>query len=225
MTMFLEILAVRRHAWILRTDVPKVNLAKLKSSKDLSTTPFILLMILRKCLLPLLFLFVPLVARWPRLDIPFQGFLSQFVTASNPTIFLVRYTLIIYTMGNHLDSSFHFQVCYKMDVNSFTKNIDKKDITQIGLKFVLDYNEDRWGSLFPRRMENSFTELDVLSKDNKNVIEGEFDAQIYFQNIYLIIFRTLDICWSRKLLYDQCQGILCNRRFSEPWRDSHKVSK
>ena len=70
-----------------------------------------------------------------------------------------------------------------MDVNSFTKNIDKKDITQIGLKFVLDYNEDRWGSLFPRRMENSFTELDVLSKDNKNVLEGEFDAQIYFQNI------------------------------------------
>ena len=70
-----------------------------------------------------------------------------------------------------------------MDVNSFMKNIDSKDITQIGLKFVLDYNEDRWGSLFPRKMEKSFTELDVLSKDNKNVLEGEFDAQIYFQNI------------------------------------------
>ena len=71
-----------------------------------------------------------------------------------------------------------------MDVNSFTKNIDKKDITQIGLKFVLDYNEDRWGSLFPRKMEKSFTEVDVLSKDIKNVFEGGgFDAQIYFQNI------------------------------------------
>ena len=104
-----------------------------------------------------------------------------------------------------------------MDVNSFAQNIDQKDITKIGLKFVLDYNEDRWGSLFPRKMENSFTEVDVLSKDNKNVLEGGgFDAQIYFQNIgrylkyiplrlinghisffylniYLITFRTLDI--------------------------------
>ena len=77
----------------------------------------------------------------------------------------------------------HSQICYKMDVNSFTQNIDQKDITKIGLKFVLDYNEDRWGSLFPRKMENSFTEVDVLSKDNKNVLEGGFDAQIYFQNI------------------------------------------
>ena len=70
-----------------------------------------------------------------------------------------------------------------MDVNSFAQDIDNKDIAQFGLKFVLDYNEERWGSLFPRKMKKSFTEVDVLSKNSENDLEEKFDAQIYFQNI------------------------------------------
>ena len=77
--------------------------------------------------------------------------------------------------------------CYKLDINEAVKRVDRKDAIDHGLRFVMDYNEDRWG--FTSWNDDIDDRGQVMTKDvleNKNaeiVTKTKTDARIYFQNI------------------------------------------
>ena len=72
-----------------------------------------------------------------------------------------------------------------MDINDIAKPSQRKDIHDHGLRFVMDYNKDRWGSV-SRDEEGQILEKDVLENKNGEYVKKGENARIYFQNIGII---------------------------------------
>ena len=91
-----------------------------------------------------------------------------------------------------------------------------------GIRFVMDYNEDRLGSVSRSSRNDDTFEKDVL-ENNIGAFQREESATVYFQNIGTshvqhntvveihmsnnICSRALDIQWGRNLCFEQCFGI------------------
>ena len=78
------------------------------------------------------------------------------------------------------------KICYKFVLdNEIEKTVNRKDIIDHGIRFVMDYNEDRWGpvSINARNTRNGATfERDFL-ENNVGDVQREESARVYFQNI------------------------------------------
>ena len=85
-----------------------------------------------------------------------------------------------------------FQNCYKLDINKFAKTVKRQDLIDHGLRFVMDYNKDRWGFKSLNDDTSDEGEVQIMSNDvleNKNLdyVEKGENARIYFQNIGIIL--------------------------------------
>lgn len=61
-----------------------------------------------------------------------------------------------------------------------------KDMIEHGLRFVMDYNKDRWGfkhSNYDISDDGPLMTNDVLKNQNLDSVENGENARIYFQNI------------------------------------------
>ena len=66
--------------------------------------------------------------------------------------------------------------------NEIEKTINRKDIIDHGIKFVMDYNEDRWGPVSRNSGNVGNFDKDVLDNGIGDV-QREESASVYFQNI------------------------------------------
>ena len=74
------------------------------------------------------------------------------------------------------------------------ESIDKKNVIEHGLRFVMDYNEDRWGFMF--RDVNGGTsaeDQDVLKNSEEDVNTKEINARILFQNIGILEWTNAEL--------------------------------
>ena len=102
-------------------------------------------------------------------------------------------------------------MCYKFLLDKNTKDAVKwKNIIDHGLRFVMDYNEDRWGSV--SRNSYTFEEGGMMTKDvlanNIAGVEAEIGAssRIYFQNIGIrVILNCKRLCLSVCLSHHHIQ--------------------
>ena len=76
-----------------------------------------------------------------------------------------------------------FKICYKIALdNEIEKTVERKAMIDHGIRFVMDYNEDRWGPVSRSSMKVDTFEKDVLENNIGNV-QREESATVYFQNI------------------------------------------
>ena len=76
-----------------------------------------------------------------------------------------------------------YKICYKMALdNENVKAFNRKDIIDHGIKFVMDYNEDRWGPVSRNSGNGGTFDEDVLDNGIGDVQRKE-SASVYFQNI------------------------------------------
>ena len=72
-------------------------------------------------------------------------------------------------------------ICYELDLNKFSNNVDKHKELRLGLNFIMDYNEDR---------QVTFNKAVGSKKDSGQGLVGQIlegsqiqDAHIYFDTI------------------------------------------
>ena len=121
----------------------------------------------------------------PNFPVPVCSSFEPFLL-NDQVYYFMFYECLIHSAYLLIHDQNDVQNCYKLDINKYAKNVEKKDMMDHGLRFVMDYNKDRWG--FQSRDddttdEGKVTTTDVLKNKNWDNVQKGDNAVIYFQNI------------------------------------------